>query len=108
MPLSVEEYKIAQMYVVTKMQQQQQTSGGADEGVEVLVNEPFENEEFGKGQFTSKIYHLQSKLPSWLAAFAPLNSMLIEEEAWNAYPKCKTGCISFHVPFEDQLLKKCM
>jgi hypothetical protein len=49
-----------------------------------------------------------SKLPSWLAAFAPLNSMLIEEEAWNAYPKCKTGCISFHVPFEDQLLKKCM
>jgi hypothetical protein len=107
MPLSVEEYKIAQMYMVTKMQQQQ-TSGGADEGVEVLVNEPFENEEFGKGQFTSKIYHLQSKLPSWLAAFAPLNSMLIEEEAWNAYPKCKTGCISFHVPFEDQLLKKCM
>ncbi|KAH9554043.1 hypothetical protein CY35_08G043900 [Sphagnum magellanicum] len=89
MPLSVEEYKIAQMYMVTKMQQQQ-TSAGADEGVEVLVNEPFENEEFGKGQFTSKIYHLQSKLPSWLAAFAPLNSMLIEEEAWNAYPKCKT------------------
>ncbi|CAK9881056.1 unnamed protein product [Sphagnum jensenii] len=98
MPLSVEEYKIAQMYMVTKMQQQQ-TSGAADEGVEVLVNEPFENEEFGKGQFTSKIYHLQSKLPSWLAAFAPLNSMLIEEEAWNAYPKCKTGCISFHCPY---------
>ncbi|CAM6025392.1 unnamed protein product [Sphagnum balticum] len=98
MPLSVEEYKIAQMYMVTKMQQQQ-TSGGADEGVEVLVNEPFENEEFGKGQFTSKIYHLQSKLPSWLAAFAPLNSMLIEEEAWNAYPKCKTGYISFHCPY---------
>lgn len=47
------------MYMVTKMQQQQQTSGGADEGVEVLVNEPFENEEFGRGQFTSKIYHLQ-------------------------------------------------
>jgi hypothetical protein len=53
------QYKIAQMFMVTKMQQQQQTSGGADEGVEVLVNEPFENEEFGKGQFTSKIYHLQ-------------------------------------------------
>lgn len=50
------QYRIAQMYMVTKMQEQQ-TSGS--EGVEVLVNEPFENEQFGKGQYTSKIYHLQ-------------------------------------------------
>ncbi|KAL3700028.1 hypothetical protein R1sor_018050 [Riccia sorocarpa] len=88
MPLSLEEYRIAQMYMVTKMQEQQ-TSG--TEGVEVLVNEPFENEEFGKGQYTSKIYHLQSKAPAWLTAIAPANSLIIEEEAWNAYPKCKTG-----------------
>ena len=33
-----------------------ETGGG--EGVEVLSNEPFENEEMGKGQFTHKIYHL--------------------------------------------------
>ncbi|CAM6102930.1 unnamed protein product [Calypogeia fissa] len=87
MPLSVEEYRIAQMYMVTRMQEQQ-TSGS--EGVEVLVNEPFENEEYGRGQYTSKIYHLQSKAPSWVTAIAPSNSLLIEEEAWNAYPKCKT------------------
>ncbi|KAL2651867.1 hypothetical protein R1flu_019995 [Riccia fluitans] len=87
MPLSLEEYRIAQMYMVTKMQEQQ-TSG--TEGVEILVNEPFENEEFGKGQYTSKIYHLQSKAPTWLTAIAPTNSLIIEEEAWNAYPKCKT------------------
>ncbi|KAG6541652.1 hypothetical protein Mapa_016917 [Marchantia paleacea] len=87
MPLLLEEYRIAQMYMVTKMQEQQ-TSG--TEGVEILVNEPFENEEFGKGQYTSKIYHLQSKAPSWLTAIAPTNSLIIEEEAWNAYPKCKT------------------
>lgn len=50
------QYRIAQMYMVTKMQQQQ-TGGG--EGVEVLINRPFENEEYGRGQYTSKIYHLQ-------------------------------------------------
>ena len=33
-----------------------ETGGG--EGVEVIVNEPFENEEMGKGQYTHKIYHL--------------------------------------------------
>lgn len=44
------------MYMVNKIQEQQ-TGGG--EGVEVLINKPFENEEFGRGQYTSKIYHLQ-------------------------------------------------
>jgi len=29
-----------------------------DAGVEILKNEPFENEEMGKGQYTHKIYHL--------------------------------------------------
>lgn len=87
MPLSVEEYRVAQMYMVTRMQERE-TSGS--EGVEVLVNRPFENEQFGKGQYTSKIYRMQSKAPSWLAAIAPTNSLVVEEEAWNAYPKCKT------------------
>jgi hypothetical protein len=46
------------MHMVTKIQQRQTTG---EEAVEVLVNEPFENEEW-KGQFTSKIYHLQRYL----------------------------------------------
>lgn len=50
------QYRIAQMYMVTKIQEQQ-TGGG--EGVEVLINRPFEDDEFGQGQYTSKIYHLQ-------------------------------------------------
>lgn len=33
-----------------------ETGGG--EGVEVVKNEPFEDEKMGKGQFTHKIYHL--------------------------------------------------
>lgn len=87
MPLLLEEYRVAQMYMVNKIQEQQ-TGGG--EGVEVLINKPFENEEFGRGQYTSKIYHLQSKIPSWLSAFVSTKFMYIEEEAWNAFPKCKT------------------
>ncbi|CAM6091152.1 unnamed protein product [Calypogeia fissa] len=87
MPLSIEEFRIAQMYMVTRIQEQQ-TSGS--EGVEVLVNKAFDNQEFGTGQYTSKIYRMQSKAPSWVAAIAPTNALVIEEEAWNAYPKCKT------------------
>lgn len=50
------QYQIAQMYMVMKMQQQSTTG---DEGVEVLQNKPFSDDEFGEGQYTSKVYHLQ-------------------------------------------------
>ncbi|XP_010253533.1 PREDICTED: phosphatidylinositol transfer protein 1-like isoform X2 [Nelumbo nucifera] len=87
MPMSLDEYQIAQMYMVMKMQQQNTTS---NEGVEVLENRPFEDEVLGKGQYTSKFYHLQSKAPAWLTTFAPSDALLMQEEAWNAYPRCKT------------------
>jgi len=87
MPLSLEEYQIGQMYMVMKLQQQSTTG---DEGVEVLENRPFEDDEFGRGQYTYKVYRLQSKVPSWLKSFAPANALILEEEAWNAFPKCKT------------------
>ncbi|KAJ0084433.1 hypothetical protein Patl1_30773 [Pistacia atlantica] len=90
MPMSLEEYHIAQMYMVMKMQQQ---NSNGDEGVEVLENRPFENDVYGRGQFTSKIYRLQSKAPAWLTTFAPADALVMQEEAWNAYPRCKTGII---------------
>ncbi|KAK1588970.1 hypothetical protein Q3G72_029115 [Acer saccharum] len=87
MPMSLEEYQIAQMYMVMKMQQQSSTG---PEGVEVLENRPFEADVYGKGQFTSKIYRLQSKAPAWLRTIAPADALVMQEEAWNAYPRCKT------------------
>lgn len=87
MPLSLEEYHVAQMYMVMKMQQKNTTG---TEGVEVLENRPFEDDEFGKGQYTFKIYRLQSKAPSWLTTFAPADALIMHEEAWNAYPRCKS------------------
>ena len=41
-------------------------------------------------QYTYKIYHLASKVPGWVRAIAPKGSLEIHEEAWNAYPYCKT------------------
>eukprot|EP00261_Vitis_vinifera_P013225 XP_002284874.1 PREDICTED: phosphatidylinositol transfer protein 1 isoform X1 [Vitis vinifera] len=87
MPMSLEEYQIAQMYMVLKMQQQTTTS---DEGVEVLENRSFQDDALGKGQYTSKVYRLQSKVPAWLTTFAPADALTMQEEAWNAYPRCKT------------------
>lgn len=92
LPMTVEEYQVAQLYSVA-MASKNETGGG--EGVEVLKNEPYENVpllngKFTKGQYTHKIYHLASKVPSWIKMVAPKGSLEIHEEAWNAYPYCKT------------------
>ncbi|ONI00540.1 hypothetical protein PRUPE_6G093600 [Prunus persica] len=87
MPMSLEEYQVAQMYMVRKMQQQNTTS---TEGVEILENKSFEDDVIGKGHYSSKIYRLQSKAPTWLTTFAPADALIMQEEAWNAYPRCKT------------------
>ena len=81
---------------------QEATGGG--EGVEWLKNEPFDNldghmgvaERSGvevpraKGQYTLKIYHLASHIPWAVQKMLPADAMVLVEEAWNAYPHCKT------------------
>ena len=49
------QYQVGQLYSVAEASKKE-TGGG--EGVEVLVNEPYEKDG-EKGQYTHKIYHLQ-------------------------------------------------
>eukprot|EP01133_Synstelium_polycarpum_P015139 gene15139-17918_t len=88
LPLTVEEYRVGQLYSVAKTSSQETTNG---EGVEVLVNEPYKDEAHGhEGQYTEKIYHLGNRLPGWIRALTPASALKLEEKAWNAYPYCKT------------------
>lgn len=87
LPISVEEYQVGQLYAVAEASKNE-TGGG--EGVEVLENKPYENEDGEKGQYTHKIYHLKSKVPAIIRSVAPKGSLEVHEKAWNAYPYCKT------------------
>jgi len=92
LPMTVEEYQVAQLYSVAEASKNE-TGGG--EGVEVIKNEPYDNVpllngKFTSGQYTYKIYHLASKVPGWIKMVAPKGSLEVHEEAWNAYPYCKT------------------
>ena len=93
MPMTVEEYQIGQLFTVAE---ESKNHTGNGEGVEVVKNEPFEGTphlsggRFSQGQYTYKIYHLESKLPSFIRFFVPKGSLEIHEESWNAYPFCKT------------------
>lgn len=92
MPVTVEEYQVGQLFAVAE-ESKNNTGGG--EGIEVLKNEPYEgkpllNGKFSKGQYTYKIYHLASKVPAFIRLLAPKGSLEVHEEAWNAYPYCRT------------------
>ncbi|XP_078143379.1 cytoplasmic phosphatidylinositol transfer protein 1b [Centroberyx gerrardi] len=82
MPLTVDEYRIGQLYMISKHSCEQ--SGGG-EGVEVVRNEPDMHPQHGPGQLTEKRIYLSSKLPSWAKAFVP-RFFYVTEKAWNFYP----------------------
>lgn len=56
---------------------------------------------YSSGQYTYKIYHLASKVPAFIRLLMPKGSLEIHEEAWNAYPYCRTVitvcCAATHV-----------
>lgn len=58
-PLFSVQYQVGQLYAVAEASKNE-TGGG--EGVEVITNEPYE-ENGEKGQYTHKIYHLQTYAP---------------------------------------------
>uniref|UniRef100_A0A8D3ANA4 Phosphatidylinositol transfer protein cytoplasmic 1b n=1 Tax=Scophthalmus maximus TaxID=52904 RepID=A0A8D3ANA4_SCOMX len=82
MPLTVDEYRIGQLYMISKHSCEQ--SGGG-EGVEVVRNESNVHPQHGPGQLTEKGIYLCSKLPSWVKAFVP-RIFYVTETAWNFYP----------------------
>jgi len=86
LPLTVEEYQAAQLFSVAEASKNE-TGGG--EGIEILKNEPY-NENGEQGQYTHKIYHLESRVPGFVKYIFPKSSLEMDEKAWNAYPKCKT------------------
>ncbi|GAB0489715.1 hypothetical protein MMPV_000940 [Pyropia vietnamensis] len=90
LPLTPEEYHLAQLYMVAKSSQEE-TGQEVGEGIEIVKNEPYEGTggQAG-GQYTEKIFHLRSKVPRFIAAVLPADSLRLVERSWNAFPHCKT------------------
>ncbi|XP_056274264.1 membrane-associated phosphatidylinositol transfer protein 2 isoform X5 [Pseudoliparis swirei] len=88
MPMSVEEYRIAQLYMIQKKSRDE--SCGEGSGVEILENQPYTDGPGGAGQYTHKVYHIGMHIPSWFCSILPKAALRVEEESWNAYPYTRT------------------
>ncbi|GJQ73318.1 rdgBbeta [Trypoxylus dichotomus] len=82
MPISVEEYKVGQLYMISRHSLEQSGDG---EGVELVKNEACEDPVHGSGYFTEKRIHLSNRLPYWIQAIIP-RIFYVTERAWNYYP----------------------
>jgi len=103
MPITVEEYKIGQLYMIAKHSHEESKKG---EGVEVVENRPHEDPEHGSGQYTEKRIYISSKLPSWLKSMVP-KIFYVTEKAWNYYPFTVTEYSCSFIPrFAVNILTK--
>ncbi|XP_074868872.1 membrane-associated phosphatidylinositol transfer protein 2 isoform X4 [Carettochelys insculpta] len=87
-PMSVEEYRIAQLYMIQKKSREETCGEGS--GVEILENRPYTDGPGGIGQYTHKVYHIGMHIPSWFRSILPKAALRVEEESWNAYPYTRT------------------
>ncbi|XP_050294595.1 cytoplasmic phosphatidylinositol transfer protein 1 [Anthonomus grandis grandis] len=94
MPLTVEEYRIGQLYMIARHSLEQSGDG---EGVEVVENKKIEDSTHGKGQYTEKRIHLSNRLPYWIQAIIP-KIFYVTEKAWNYYPYTITDYTCSFIP----------
>ncbi|KAM3940596.1 membrane-associated phosphatidylinositol transfer protein 2 isoform 14-T16 [Leptodactylus fuscus] len=88
LPMTVEEYRIAQLYMIQKKSREETCGEGS--GVEILENRPYTDGPGGSGQYTHKVYHIGMHIPSWFRSILPKAALRVEEESWNAYPYTRT------------------
>jgi hypothetical protein len=95
MPMTVDEYFTGQLYMTAKSSQEE-TGKNAGEGIEIVKNTPYAADDpvnehgMPPGQYTHKVMHLKSKLPSFVAMLVPDAMTDIEEFSWNAFPHTLT------------------
>ncbi|XP_075424426.1 membrane-associated phosphatidylinositol transfer protein 2 isoform X9 [Ascaphus truei] len=88
LPMTVEEYRVAQLYMIQKKSREETCGEGS--GVEILENRPYTDGPGGTGQYTHKVYHIGMHIPSWFRSILPKAALRVEEESWNAYPYTRT------------------
>lgn len=86
-PINLLKFQVAKRFINLKYVKD---LGGDGEGIQLIKNEePFENEK-EKGYLTEKIYHVKSKIPSFIRWVVPDKYLHFYETSYNAFPHTTT------------------
>lgn len=90
LPLTVEEYRVGQLYNIIETSRESFVDG---DKIETIKDEDYdhgEDSKYSKGNYTHKVYKTSSKVPSYLSFLASRACLEVHEECWNCYPFTKT------------------
>jgi len=93
LPISLEEYPIAQLYNVAKKSLEDQItsiSHKSPDNYRYVVNEPYEDPDGNKGQYSEKLLTIMGKFPKWITSLVNKDWFTIIEDSWNSFPTFKT------------------
>ncbi|GAW82065.1 phosphatidylinositol transfer protein [Plasmodium gonderi] len=99
MPLTMEEYKICQLYLLARVSHEdvENTLYGVghnnkfdSRSLVILKNNKYEDENGNDSKYIFKRMNLVNKIPKWLLNFVDPKYCLIDEKSWIAYPYLKT------------------
>ena len=79
--VSVEDIRVGWLWAVNDL--------SPEVGTVVHEDRPL-GDEAGATQYTRKTYSLAGRLPGWISRLLPSNAQFLNEEAWNAFPHCRT------------------
>ena len=88
LPLSIEEYQVAEAWGVA----QEYTQSDDDEGIHLIERRPFKNE-FGKGTYYHCLYRYPSLVPNLLKSIMKKfsnKSLDMHEESWVDFPRTRS------------------
>lgn len=105
LPYHMADIEIGLLYMVARSSTEDSKGG---DGVEILKNEPYERGD-ERGQFTDKLYHLDSFIPSAVSWLFPKKALRLREVCYNAFPHIETtyahGTLSsFYMCVETRIL----
>jgi Phosphatidylinositol transfer protein len=92
-PATIEEFLIAQQYMIQRASREETRRAGGGGAVDVVRHELFAGNEHGLGSgiYTEKVFHIRRFLPRFLRPLVPPASSKLVEKSWASYPnRCLT------------------
>ncbi|PFH32105.1 phosphatidylinositol transfer protein [Besnoitia besnoiti] len=94
LPMTPEQYRRCQLYMVAKASLEDAAKataeGAANDCMQILKNEEYLGEDGSTGQYTHKRINIANKLPGWLVSWVDTRLTVFDEKSWNAFPRLKT------------------
>ena len=100
LPFTINEFKIGQLYMISKYSRQETSAG---DGFQNIQNKEITHPIYGKCRFTEKRLYFGSRIPEWASYLIPSRSFYVSETSHNFYPRTVTEYSCSFLPIQARV-----